>query len=152
MKRFKFSLDVLLKVKNAEEKKLDHEIHNVNQRLLHFRQELEKIEKMQKNRDTYMKSALEEGIHISSLKDYGEYRHNLSEMRKSHIRNIEETNVEAEKFKKEYIALKKELDVLEDLKRQQFNLYRYNIAQKQANEMEDIISYKASRGVQDGNA
>lgn len=148
LKRFKFSLDVLLKVKDAEKKKLDHEIYNVNQELLCLRQKLEKIQDKKRDRDIMIQNALEKGVDVYRLKSYSIYREQLSDLRKLQLIDIEDADNKAEKLKREYIALKNELDMLDKLKKRQFDIYRYEMAQKQSKEIEDIISYKTSRGVQ----
>lgn len=152
LKEFEFSLDVLLKVKSAEQKKLDYEIHNINSRLLYLKQELERIEKERENRDREVQTALEKGVNIYNLKNYGAYRDKLFQMSRLQISNIEAANRKADELRKDYIKLKKELDMLDGLRQQQLGIHLYDMAQKQAKEIEDVISYQMVRGAEYGNA
>ena len=70
MEKFKFSLDVLLKVKTAEKKKLDNEIYHINQEIIYMEQELKEIEDKANVYDKSMQVALETGIDVYTLKDY----------------------------------------------------------------------------------
>ncbi len=151
MEKFKFSLDVLLKVKTAEKKKLDNEIYHINQEIIYMEQELKEIEDKANVYDKSMQVALETGIDVYTLKDYALYRNKIAENIRAQMNSIETMNIKMEKLRQEYLKLKKALDVLRKLKRQQFNIYQYNVAQEQAKEIEDIISYKTSRSVQYGN-
>lgn len=151
LKEFEFSLEVLLKVKSAEQKKLDYELHNINNRLLDLKQELEEIEKEKENRDIEIQTELEKGVNIHNLKNYGAYRTRLFQMSKLQISNIEAADRKANALRKDYITLKKELDMLDGLRQRQFDMYLYDMAQKQAKEIEDIISYKIVRGAEHDN-
>lgn len=151
LKKFKFSLEVLLKVKNAEKKEIDNELYYINQKLLHMKQELKRLEDKTKANDESMQIALRDGIDVYTLKNYGLYRSQLTERSRQQLSNIEHVDNKAENLRKKYITLNKELDILEKLKRQQFIDYQYDIAQRQAKEIEDIISCKVSRGAKYGN-
>lgn len=150
LKNFKFSLDVLLRVKKAEQKKIDYEIHKTNQKRLHLRQELNMLEEKLCSNNLEYETRFKEGVDIHHLRHYFSYADRLSKMKRLQVLDIEAINEEIEKLREKYIALKKELDVLEELRLQQFKAYKHDMAQKQADELEDIISYKTSRGAGNG--
>lgn len=152
MRAFKFSLEVLLKVKNAEQKKLDHELYNINNRLSYLNQELEQIQSEKRDSSSKMLDGLARGMAVSTLKAYGAYGDRLFQMTKRQIKSIEGVSQKAEGLREDYIMLKRELDMLEKLKGQQLEEYLHNLAQKQDQEIESIISYKMVRGAENDDS
>ena len=147
MKRFKFPLDVLLKVKKVERRGLHREINNINKQLLHLTQELEEVRAEKRQKEAKIQTDLNRGIDVHTLKSYVSYNQKLSGDIKRYIDSIESVNAKANKLKKKYIKLKKEIEVLKKLRKEQLDAYLYDLEQKRFKEIEDIISSQVVRGV-----
>lgn len=146
MKRFVFTLQVLLKVKLSLEKVQKAELNKV-QTLLHQQlQQLAAMHTEQREKNDAFQQETSEGITPDRMVVYGHYFEHLREMILEQGKRIEETRKEKAKCQAILIRTMKEIKTLKKLREAQYQEYQAEVAKEEAEAINEIVTYKTAAG------
>lgn len=144
MKKFKFSLETLLKVKNILEDKQRTELKKINDEIKIKQALLDGIESDIRNIQKNIKCGLVDKICIDKLKLYESSLNFKRKMKMEVLREIEQLQFHKEHCIRALVAVIKERKALDKLKEKEYLEYMYELSKQQEKESSDYMSYQVS--------
>jgi len=121
MAKFKFSLEILLKVNNAKKKQVESEYAEAKKELDKQLEILSNLLNKCQELDAAMRRSAVEGTSINALKVYSSYFHAIQHQIKHQEQVVEQAERRLDGIKARLIGLIKELNVLNEIKERQYS-------------------------------
>lgn len=146
MKKFVFSLQVLLKVKLSLEKQQKAVLMEVQQRLYEQEAQMRRLKEQQAvMQDEYGKET-KKGIRSDRLQIYGRYFDRMREDIAGQKKLIEQTQEERAQAQAVLLRTMKEIKSLNKLRERQYQEYLAEVAREEEKAIGDLVSFKVASG------
>ena len=146
MKKFTFSLQSLLDIKETEELHQINELKNIENKLTALLEGLNKIlEEISKTKRLYKEDVLK-GIHANKLVQYNLFFDLLNRYLKEQKKRIAQAEAEKEKCMKLLLGIRKEIKSLEKLYEIELEEHKVLEKRQREKEIDDIVTYKVAIG------
>ena len=147
MKRFKFTLQPLVKYKETIERMQKEELRNAQQALLELQNEENRLLQAYANNERSLSEALEKNENVAqALSEHDAYFRFLRDA----IKIIRERIVRQEEVvlrcQEKLIITMKELKTYEKLRQEQYQDYLKEVKTEEEKEMDDLVSFKIVSG------
>ncbi len=152
MKRFRFALQPLMKVKQTLEKQLKGELLQINMRLRILQEEKTAEEDRLAKAAADHQARLRRGAAMAEVSGYPGYCAFQCEVIDGLSRRIEATLQERAACQEKLIAIMKDLKMLENLRERKYAEYLQENEREAQKEMDDFVSYGLSAGASAGAA
>ena len=144
MRKFKFSLEALLKIKMSLEKQLKNKLAEARNHLNNCISELERIVRLKEElRHDFMNSLQITSSH--DLKAFNLYYRKIEEKRINQLMTVEEARKEFLKIQKQLMEVMTERKMYEKLKEKEYDEYLFEVNREIEKEIDDIVSYKITK-------
>lgn len=150
MKKFKFTLEILLGIKEREEKDLRRELGDANNRLTQAQNVLDALKEEENNFRQDWQDSLSGGWQTPDYRQYDLYfvrLHELQEQQKIIFHQIEQ---ECDKIQGRLIRIMNEIKSLLKMKAKQYEAYKKEVAREEEKAVDDIISFRLSPAAEVG--
>ena len=142
MKKFKFTLATLLKVKEALEKQKKQELAEAEQALALARRELEALEGDFERRRQEHNAILQEGADAVELQSFARYFEYLRERIRLQRVKIRQAEAERQRRREALVEAMTEVKALDKLKEAQYEAYKLELKAEQEREIGDFVSFQ----------
>lgn len=144
MKKFVFKLQRLYDVKNREEETAKKELERLSGRLGQLMDEKSSLKVKYIEEGQSYAHACEVGTKASVMQEYGAFFAYLIQKMQTVERSIIETQRMMDQVRVVLIRLMNEKKVLDRMRKEQFDIYKKEIAKSEDRELEDFMSGNAS--------
>lgn len=146
MKKFVFSLQVLLKVKLSLEKQQKAILLEIQQRIRALEAEMRELQERQAlMQQEYVREA-KDGIRSDRLQIYGRYFDRLREDINRQVERIAQAKAERAEAQEKLLRTMKEIKALNKLRERQYQLYLAELAREEEKAIGDLVSFKVASG------
>ncbi|MDP4153162.1 MAG: flagellar FliJ family protein [Bacillota bacterium] len=149
MKKFKFSLESVLRIKLAREKQKKGELGEIEFRIINKNTELKKIQNDLNNLDLDFENHLKKTNAIW-LVSYEHYKKVLSDKAEIVLTELSKLYKEKELCQQQLITVIKERETLEKLREQQYNVYLHEMQKEYEREIGDFMGFHAAEAYENG--
>jgi flagellar protein FliJ len=140
MKKFKYSLESVLKLRRFKEDKIKIELGEINSEIVRLEDYIKKIKKNINDGFTDQETILETRSSVNEIKVYGEI-FMAGKIKIDQLKiEIEHKQIELEKKRKELNLARAEVKVLEEQREKKYKNYKYEISKKQSDQIEDQVN------------
>lgn len=140
MKKFQFSLQVLLDVRNREEKNAKNDLSIKKMELSELESQLEQVKKEKELYENKLRQSAQNSISVDQYQAYYIYLDKLEDRitdLKSLIQNVEN---QCEKLLEKLVEIRKMIKMLETLKEQKYREYLKESEKEEIKLMDDFIN------------
>jgi flagellar FliJ protein len=137
MKKFEFTLNSLLMIKNSLERQAKQKMAEAVSRRDKCQEEIEEIERRKELARTNNKS-----FTAHEYLMFSRYYSDLERMRKSKTCELEAIEKEIEEIRQELVTIMQERKVLEKLREKQYEEYLVELGKEQDKLVDDMMTYK----------
>lgn len=150
MKKFTFSLQVVLGYKNSIEKKQKAELAKINDIIESLNRRMKDIVARRELSQTELRQRTSGGGQIlSEMEHYDRFFERLREEEQAVTEKIEIAKTEKAAIQQQLVVTMREIKSLESLKEEQYLRYMEEVRMEEAKTLEDLISYKTTQGEYD---
>ena len=145
MKKFKFSLEILLNVKEAQKKQLIAELttklHNLEQK----KKALENTVNIITSLSIKISSLSSEGTKIFTIKNYSNYYEAIQQRYKIQKAEIKRLESNVSTLQNSIMNLQKETDALEKLEKNEYKTFCMEISKLELKNIEELLNYQVGQ-------
>ncbi|MEQ2129557.1 flagellar export protein FliJ [Caldanaerobacter subterraneus KAk] len=145
MKKFEFTLQSVLNLKEQSEKIEKENLAKIMKEIEREREKLENLKKHLQEVTKRAKEEVEEGTLMYKLAETETYIMKIREMIEKQANYILKLEKEAEKIREGLLKVSKEKKALENLKERQFSEYLYLLNLEQTRMIDEHVSYKVAK-------
>jgi len=144
MKKFKFSLETLLKLQISLEKQLKGKLAEARNHLNNCINQLERTIRLKEElRQEYLKTT--EATSSNDMKTFNQYYRKIEELRLSQVKAVEEARQKYLEIQKQLLEVMTERKMYEKLKEKELDEYLFELNRETEKEIDDIVSYKITK-------
>lgn len=146
MKKFSFTLEVLLKVKCSLEKQHKALLMEAQRRLLALEEELLGLYARRETTQQEYRQEGVSGVHPDRLRVYGFYFEHLRQAIAEQKERIEAAQQEKLRLQAQLLRTMKEIKALRKLREKQYQEYLAQVAREEEKAIGDLVSFKVASG------
>lgn len=146
MKRFAFTLQVLLDVKETRKRQKEQELSAAERRLAALQEERQRLLGAREDNEQAWRAALAGSVSPSELNGYSGYFQELKDRLEEQEKQIREAEQRRDALRKELVLLLREIETLEDLREEQRQAFLKELAAEEEKELGDLMSYQSAAG------
>ena len=146
MKKFVFTNESLLRIKNDEHERLKRELENVDKRIRLIDEEIVSIDGRVAAEQHKQERDCETGTDAQQLIRYEDFFRYMREKREAAQKAREELEKERAVIQKELFAVHNQIKVLEEMRDAQYQEYLKEVALDESKELETMMSFNLYEG------
>lgn len=143
MKKFKFTLEKYLEMKEGEDSTLKRELSDVNAQIQQINASITEIENREDDHRHEYDHKFREGVSGWQLHEYSQYMGYLRQSKLDYIDKLNNLMEKSDKYKERLIVLTNEIKALNRMKKEQLQAYWKEIEEDEARQIDDFVSFKA---------
>lgn len=150
MKKFEFTLETLLGIKEREEKERLRELGDANNRLTQAQAVLDALKEEEVNLRQDWQNSLRSGWQTPDYRQYDQYfvrLHELQDQQKIKIHQIEQ---ERDQIQERLIRVMNEIKSLLKMKAKQYEAYKKEVAKEEEKAVDDMITFRLNPAAEVG--
>lgn len=146
MKKFVFTNQSLLHIKNDEHERLKRELENVDKRIRSIDEEILSIDSRVAVEQQNQERDCETGTDAQKLLQYEDFFRYMRERREDAVKRRAELEKERAVIQKELFAVHNQIKVLEEMRDAQYQEYLKEVALDESKELETMMSFNLYEG------
>lgn len=146
MKKFVFTNESLLHIKNDEHERLKRELENVDKRIRQIDEEILSIDSRVFTEQQKQETDCEAGTDAQKLMQYEDFFRYMRERREDAVKRRAELEKERAVIQKELFAVHNQIKVLEEMRDAQYQEYLKEVALDESKELETMMSFNLYEG------
>ncbi len=146
MKKFVFTNQSLLHIKNDEHERLKRELENVDKRIRLIDEEILSIDSRVAVEQQNQERDYEAGTDAQKLIQYEDFFRYMRERREDAMKKRAELEKERDVIQKELFAVHNQIKVLEEMRDAQYQEYLKEVALDESKELETMMSFNLYEG------
>lgn len=146
MKKFVFTNQSLLHIKNDEHERLKRELENVDKRIRQIDEEILSIDSRVFTEQQKQETDCEAGTDAQKLMQYEDFFRYMRERREDAVKKRAELEKERAIIQKDLFAVHNQIKVLEEMRDAQYQEYLKEVALDESKELETMMSFNLYEG------
>ena len=146
MKKFVFTNQSLLHIKNDEHERLKRELENVDKRIRSIDEEILSIDSRVFTEQQKQETDCEAGTDAQKLMQYEDFFRYMRERREDAVKKRAELEKERAIIQKDLFAVHNQIKVLEEMRDAQYQEYLKEVALDESKELETMMSFNLYEG------
>ncbi|MDD4075673.1 MAG: hypothetical protein PHC80_06240 [Eubacteriales bacterium] len=146
MKKFVFTNESLLHIKNDEHERLKRELENVDKRIRQIDEEILSIDSRVFTEQQKQETDCEAGTDAQKLMQYEDFFRYMRERREDAVKKRAELEKERAIIQKDLFAVHNQIKVLEEMRDAQYQEYLKEVALDESKELETMMSFNLYEG------
>lgn len=144
MKRFRFTLEALERVKNSEKTQQETLLVNTQRRLDALCDRMEELREAFRTHSLRFARRLDRGVSGEEIREYNNYSTYLRESMEQLGQKIRETTKERDACRDALVRIMQELRTLDKLRNQQFKKYLEEVRREEEKSIGDFVAYQVT--------